>query len=87
MPIPAHLEEAAARLNEASWRIDQARTKPLTEDTQREWLAALTEFSLALSDIQRFNNESIHEKLQALTGRLERLSRAASPAEPPLEIE
>ncbi|HET8759681.1 MAG TPA: hypothetical protein VFN94_01340 [Nitrospiria bacterium] len=87
MPVPAHLEEAAARLSEAVWRIDQAKAKPLSEDTQREWLSALTDFSLALSDIQRFNNESIHEKLQGLDGRVERLTRAGSSAEPPVDIE
>ncbi|MFZ5876711.1 MAG: hypothetical protein ACOYXU_09910 [Nitrospirota bacterium] len=81
MPIPGHLEEAAARLSEASWRIDQAKAKPFNAETEREWLSALTDYSLALSDIQRFNNESIHEKLHALTGRVERLSRAGSSAE------
>ncbi len=87
MPIPAHLEEAAARLSEASWRIDQAKAKPLNPETQREWLSALTDFSVALSDIQRFNNESIHEKLQALGGRLERLSRAGPSAEISVEAD
>jgi hypothetical protein len=85
MAVPAHLEEAAARLSEASWRIDQAKAKTFTSEAQREWLAALTDFSLALSDLQRFNNESIHEKLHDLTGRLERLSRNWSSAESPAE--
>jgi hypothetical protein len=85
MAVPAHLEAAAARLSEASWRIDRAKDKPFTSESQREWLAALTDFSLALSDIQRFNNESIHEKLHDLTGRLERLSRSWSSAQSPAE--
>jgi len=85
MAVPAHLEAAAARLSEASWRIDRAKDKPFTSESQREWLTALTDFSLALSDIQRFNNESIHEKLHDLTGRLERLSRSWSSAESPPE--
>jgi hypothetical protein len=87
MAIPAHLEDAAARLSEASWRIDRAKEKSFTSDSQKEWLAALTDFSFALSDIQRFNNESIHEKLHDLAGRLERLSRAWSSAGAPTETE
>ena len=85
MAVPAHLEDAAARLSKASWRIDRAKGQTFTGESQREWLAALTDFSLALSDIQRFNNESIHEKLHDLTGRLERLSRSWSSAESPAE--
>jgi hypothetical protein len=87
MPIPEHLEEAVARLSEASWRIDQAKAKPFNAETEQEWLSALTDFSVALSDIQRFNNESVHEKLHALTARVERLSRAGSSAELSVEAE
>lgn len=87
MAVPAHLEDAAARLSEASWRIERAKEKPLTSASQREWLVALTDFSVALSDIQRFNNESIHEKLHDLTGRLERLSRNWSSGGVPTETE
>lgn len=85
MPVPAHLEEAAARLSEASWRLDRAKAQPFTSEAQREWLTALTEFALALSDIQRFNNESIHEKLHDLAGRLDRLSRAWPSPDSPAE--
>lgn len=70
MSLPKHLEEAVARLKEASFRIDQARAKPLTLESQKEWLAALTDFSLALADIQEYNNESVHEKLHELAGRV-----------------
>jgi hypothetical protein len=85
MAVPAHLEDAVARLSEAAWRIDRAKAKAFTTETQREWLAALTEYSLALSDIHRFNNESIHEKLHDLIGRLERVSRSWSSAQAPAE--
>ena len=70
MSLPKHLENAVARLNEASVRIEQARAKPLTLENQRDWLNALTDFSLALSDIHEYNNESIHEKLHEIAGRL-----------------
>ena len=69
MAIPKHLEEAAARLKDASVRIKAAQAKPLTLESVQEWLIALTDFSSALSDIQAFNNESVHEKLHALAGR------------------
>jgi len=68
--VPKHLEEAAKRLEAASYRIEQAREKPLTPESQREWLEGLTEFCLALSDVQEFCNESLHEKLHALAATL-----------------
>lgn len=70
MPVPKHLEEAVAKLKAASFRIDEAREQPSTVESQREWLQALTDFSLALSEIQEYNNESIHEKLHELAARL-----------------
>lgn len=70
MAVPKHLDEAAARLKEASTRIDAAATRPLTLESAKEWLLALTEYVRALSDIQAFNNESVHEKLHAIAGRV-----------------
>ena len=73
MAVPQHLEDAVNRLKEASWRIDQARPKASTIEQIREWLVALTDFSIVLSDIQGYNNESIHEKLHELAGRMKKL--------------
>ncbi|HVO26876.1 MAG TPA: hypothetical protein VMW56_24970 [Candidatus Margulisiibacteriota bacterium] len=70
MPVPKHLDEAAARLKAASVRIDEARGKPASIDVLQEWLAALTDFCLALSEVQSFSNESVHEKLHELAGRV-----------------
>lgn len=70
MSLPKHLDEAVGRLREASVRLEQARGKPVTLENQQEWLAVLTDFSMALSDIHEFNNESIHEKLHEIAGRL-----------------
>jgi len=70
MALPKHLEEAVARLKEASFRIEQVRTKPSTLESHKEWLVALTDFSFALSDIHEYNNESVHEKLHEIAGRL-----------------
>jgi hypothetical protein len=69
MAVPKHVDEAAAHLKAASTRIAAARRKPATLDNLAQWLAALTDFSQALADIQSFNNESIHEKLHELAGR------------------
>lgn len=70
MPVPKLLEEAVARLKEASARIDVAREKPPTLESLQEWLAGLTDFSHALSEIQEYNNESVHEKLHEIAARL-----------------
>ncbi len=70
MALPKQLEEAATRLEEATWRIDQARNKPLSLESLQEWLKALTDFSLAQSEIHQLNNESIHEKLHELAGQV-----------------
>ena len=69
MSLGIQLEQAAARMKDAVRRIEQARTKPASVESQQEWLAALTDYMTALSDIQEFNNESMHEKLHALAGR------------------
>lgn len=70
MALPKHLEEAVARLKEASWRIDEARAKPLTLESLQDWLSALTDYTMAATDIHEFTNESIHEKLHELAGRI-----------------
>ncbi len=59
LTISKHLEEAVSRLNEASWRTDQAREKPVSVESLREWLIALTDYTNAVADIQQANNESI----------------------------
>ena len=69
MAVPKHLEEAVGRLKDASSQIDVMREKPVTLDSVKKWLVALTDYSKALSDIQEYNNESIHEKLHELAAR------------------
>ncbi|WP_447976671.1 hypothetical protein [Candidatus Nitrospira bockiana] len=70
MAVPKHLEEAVENLKLAAARIEIARGKPATMESLKEWLAALTDYSTALSDIQEYNNESIHEKLHELAARV-----------------
>ena len=69
MSVPKHLGEAVARLKEASFRIDEARHGPVTCENQKVWLEALTDYCLALSEVQSYNSESVHEKLHELAGR------------------
>jgi hypothetical protein len=70
MSLPRHLEEAAGRLEQARFAIEEARAALPTLASLQAWLGALTEYCEALSDIQRLTNESIHEKLHAIAGRL-----------------
>lgn len=70
MTVSRHLEEAGQRLKEARQRIDQVREGPVTCENQKIWLEALTVYCQALSDIQAYNNESIHEKLHELAARI-----------------
>ncbi len=70
MSVPKHLDESVAQLREASARMDAARQQSLSLESLREWLQALTDFTSALSDIQSFNNESVHEKLHDLAARV-----------------
>ncbi len=69
MAVPKHLEESVANMKAAAFRIDQARAKPPSAEVNREWLAALTDFTAALSEVQEYNNESVHEKLHELAAR------------------
>ena len=66
MTVPKHLEEAVGRLKAASRQIERIRTRPHKPANIAEWLAALTDFAIAQSDVQAFNNESVHEKLHQL---------------------
>lgn len=70
MTIPKRLEDAASRLEDASWRIDLARKKTVSKESQQEWLSALTDYTLALAVIEQANNESVHEKLHQIAGHV-----------------
>jgi hypothetical protein len=69
MTVPKHLEEAASRMKEAGFRIEEARQRPATCENQKVWLEALTDYCVALAEVQAFCNESVHEKLHELAGR------------------
>jgi hypothetical protein len=69
MTVPKHLDNAAARMKDASFRIEAARQGPVTCENQKAWLEALTDYCVALSEVQAYCNESVHEKLHELAGR------------------
>ena len=79
MTLPKQLEDAVSRLQEALWTIDQARKKPSSLESLQEWLIALTDYSLALSEIHQVNNESIHEKLHEIAARVHLKQFRSSP--------
>jgi hypothetical protein len=70
MSVPKLLDEAVARLEAAAGRIKAARMKAVSVESLHEWTEVLTDFTLALSDVQSFNNESVHEKIHVLAGRV-----------------
>ena len=70
MALPKHVDDAADRLHEAFARIEEARAKPTSPESLREWLVALTDYAQALMDLHEFTNESVHEKLHVLAGLL-----------------
>ena len=70
MPVPRLLDEAASRMETASRRVEEARARRASAKREREWLEALTDFVVALADVQRFSNESVHEKLHELAARI-----------------
>lgn len=70
MPVPRLLDEAASRMEAASRRIEETRARRASAKREREWLAALTDFVVALADVQRFSNESVHEKLHELAAHI-----------------
>lgn len=70
MALPKHLEAAATRMTDAAFRIDEARRQPVSLESLRDWLAALTDYAQALADVHQCTNESVHEKLHALAGHV-----------------
>lgn len=70
MALPKHLDQSVAQLHKASAAIEAARDQAVSLESVRAWLVALTDFTMALSDVQRFDNESVHEKLHDLAARV-----------------
>jgi hypothetical protein len=69
MSLPKHLDEAVGKMKDAMARVESARAEPASLESLRDWVAALSDYCVALSDVQTFNNESVHEKLHELAER------------------
>ena len=68
MSLGRHLDEAASRLEDAHHRIKKMREQQPTNENLRAWLVALTDYAEATHDVQRFSDEALNERLQALSG-------------------
>ena len=74
MALNKQLEEAAARLKMASVRIDEIRSRPASQDQMQEWLAALTDYVLAMTELHDLNMETLREDMADFIRRQRRAS-------------
>ena len=72
MALEKQFQEAIDRLRMASGRIGEVRTKPATHDALQEWLAALTDYVLALEEVHDLNMEALQEHVQDMVQRQRR---------------
>jgi hypothetical protein len=72
MALDKQLQEASDRLRTASIRIDGVRTKHPTQQTIQEWLAALTDYALALGEVHDLNMEALQERVEDISQRQRR---------------
>lgn len=70
MYLIRQLEEAAERLDMASAQVAEMQSRTCDSEERLEWLTALSDMVLAVSDIQALTNESMGEQLQAMAARL-----------------
>jgi hypothetical protein len=77
MALEKQLQEASDRLRTASLRIDHARAKQVSEQTIEQWLAALTDYALALGEVYDLNMQALQERVEDLDQR-QRRSTAVS---------
>jgi len=73
MSLRHQLQEAAERLDIASARVAELRAQGAVPEAAREWLEALSDMVLALSDLQTLGHESVQEKLHAIAARLDKV--------------
>lgn len=80
MATPALLQQAADRLELAQLKLAHFRESPSTPANTRRWLEALTDYALALGEVQAFAQESADERLQALERRVAPAEQGSRPA-------
>lgn len=72
MSTPELMKTAATRMEAAAKKLAEARELPFTPGALKQWMEALTEYALALGEVQQYSQQSIHEKLQAVGRELHR---------------
>ncbi len=72
MTLDKQLEKAADRLKIASLRIDEIRSNPVSPDQMQEWLAALTDYALASTELHDLNLETLREDMDDFIRRQRR---------------
>jgi hypothetical protein len=70
MSLPEHVQEALDRLEAADRKIKQARAEADRARRIDGWLAGLTDYMLALSDLHELDREHLAEQLNEIKGRL-----------------
>lgn len=68
------VRRAADRLKMASVRIDEIRSRPASQDQMQEWLAALTDYVLAMTELHDLNLETLREDMDDFIRRQRRAS-------------
>jgi hypothetical protein len=69
MSLKKLIASAAQRMEVATAKITETRNLPPTQANLVEWMEALTDYTLALTDLVTYNNESAHEKIQEISAR------------------
>ena len=72
MAVTELMRDASERMERAEAKLKEARNGPFTPSALHAWLSALTDFAIALGEVQTYSQESAQEKLQALGRELRR---------------
>lgn len=65
-----NFSEAVHRLREARLRIEEAQERPASLESLQQWLSALTDYVMVLTDLQEYGDEALYEQLSEAAGRL-----------------
>lgn len=72
MAVTKLMFAASEKMEGAARRLHEAREHPSSPTALQEWLTALTDYVLALGEVQEYSQQSVHEKLQRLGRELHR---------------
>jgi hypothetical protein len=66
------MRSAAERMEQAEKKLREVRESSFTPSALKEWLETLTDYVLAMAEVQEYGQQSVHEKLQAMGRQLHR---------------